>query len=53
MAAFTRVGKGVLNIEYGTVSSLARTVCPRAATLRFYSIVPGADRLNGTYTRCP
>jgi hypothetical protein len=53
VAAFTRAGKGVLNIEYGTVSSLARTVCPRAATLRFYSILPGADRLNGTYTRCP
>ena len=52
VAAFTRAGKGVLNIEYGAVASLARTVCSRATALRFYSILPGADRLNGTYTRC-
>jgi len=52
VSAFTRAGRAVLNIEYGTVSSLRTSVCPRAATYGFYSILPGADRLNGSYTRC-
>jgi hypothetical protein len=53
VAAFTRAGKGVLHIEYGNVTTLARTVCSRATALRFYSILSSVDRLNGTYTRCP
>ena len=52
VAGFTRAGKGVLNIEYGDIATLARSVCSRAAAYRFYTILPGADRLNGTYTRC-
>lgn len=53
VAAFTRASKSVLQIEYGTVSPLLRSVCPGAAGYHFFTILPGADRLSGTYTRCP
>jgi len=53
VAAFTRANKSVLHIEYGPVATLARTVCPRALALRFYTILAAADRLDGNYTRCP
>jgi len=49
---FTRASKSVLQIEYGDIPTLQRSVCPMAATRRFFSILPGADRLNGSYTRC-
>lgn len=52
VAAFTRANKSVLNIEYGPVATLARTVCSRASALRFYTILSAADRLDGNYTRC-
>jgi hypothetical protein len=51
-AAFTRADKAVLQIEYGDIPTLSRTVCARARALRFFTILPGADRLNGAYTRC-
>ncbi|MDP3277486.1 MAG: endo alpha-1,4 polygalactosaminidase [Deltaproteobacteria bacterium] len=49
---FVRASKPVLQIEYGTISTLQRTVCPEAMRLGFFSILPGADRLAGDYTRC-
>lgn len=52
LAPFTRAGKSVLNIEYGTIATLRRTVCPAAMMRSFFSILPGADRLTGSYTRC-
>jgi hypothetical protein len=52
VAAFTRGARAVLSIEYGDASALSRSVCPRASALRFFTILPGADRLNGSYTRC-
>jgi hypothetical protein len=52
LAPFTAAEKPVLQIEYGDVTTLARTVCPRAAALRLFSILPGADRLTGAYRRC-
>ncbi len=51
-APFTLAGRAVLNIEYGNISSLRTSVCPRALTLGFYSILSSVDRLDGTYTRC-
>jgi hypothetical protein len=52
LAPFVRAGKSVLQIEYGAVSSLAPRVCPMAASMRLFTILPGADRLNGSYRRC-
>jgi hypothetical protein len=52
LAPFTRAGKSVLQIEYGTVATLAPRVCPAAAALGLFSVLPGADRLAGAYRRC-
>lgn len=52
LAPFTAAAKPVLHIEYGDVTALARTVCPRARSLGFFSVLPGADRLAGSYRRC-
>ena len=52
LAPFVRAGKPVLQIEYGAVATLAAQVCPAAARLQFFSILPGADRLQGSYRRC-
>jgi hypothetical protein len=52
LAPFTRAGKSVLNIEYGAIATLRNSVCPMAMGRMFFSILPGADRLTGSYTRC-
>ncbi len=52
LAPFTRAAKSVLQIEYGTVSTLAPRVCPAAATRGLFTILPGANRLAGAYRRC-
>ena len=52
LAPFTRAGKSVLQIEYGAVATLAPRVCPAAAALGLFSVLPGADRLAGAYRRC-
>jgi hypothetical protein len=52
LAPFTRAGRSVLQIEYGAVASLAPRVCPEAARLQLFTILPGADRLAGAYRRC-
>lgn len=52
VARFVAAGKSVINIEYGSVSSHQRSVCPTANEKGFFSILSAENRMNGTYTRC-
>ncbi|MBL8604394.1 MAG: endo alpha-1,4 polygalactosaminidase [Myxococcales bacterium] len=52
LGAFVQRNKSVLQIEYGDAARLALTVCPGARSMGFFSILPGADRLDGRYRRC-
>lgn len=49
--AFTRAGKSVLNIEYGSLTQLRR-FCPAANQYGFFTILSARDRLDGTFERC-
>jgi hypothetical protein len=49
---FTHAGKSVLGIEYHGVSAKKTSVCPKARSSGFFTILSEQDRLNGTYTRC-
>lgn len=52
LTPFVRAGRSVLQIEYGAAATLAPRVCPMAASMGLFTILPGADRLNGSYRRC-
>lgn len=52
VAAFVKANKSVLSIEYGNVAAHQTSVCPKANTLQFFTILSAKDRLDGTFTKC-
>lgn len=49
---FTKARKSVLGIEYHGVTAKKVSVCPKARSASFFTILSERDRLDGTYTRC-